>query len=560
MKKIDIDIDSFVNEYQNTYVGLETLCLKYHIGKLRGKKILEDNNVELRDCHSTRKTHNYVVSDWRIEKYQQKSGYHYEVFDNKTDFVSKDYMNSGGFLTTYIKNTYGIETPSLYFRREYYMTTGNYWWEQWLTVRLVEDTLTKKCPYCDWTTVDLDNKSGAFELHLKKSHNMSIEQYLSEHPEDEYYFSNYTKKKKRDDDLVIPNNSVVCPICNKKYWRITESHLLSQHKMTMAEFREKFSGIPVMSNNNLEQTREAQKLGNLSVSKDRFISKYEQEIRDYLTENGVTFEANRQLLIGREIDILIPDKKIGIEFDGLKWHTEWFGKKKHRYHVDKTEKCNQAGYGLIHIFEDEYVNNKALVLEKLGHILNLPSNDVPVAARKCTVKEITKTEAKDFLTKYHIQGFVSSTLYTGAFYNNELIAVMCFKNGNIKNDSWELVRFAGKTGYRLQGVGGKMFSYFISKESPNSVVSFADRRWTLWADNNLYTKLGFKLEKICPPDYKYYNDKVDKYKRIHKMSFSKKELARKYGFSMDLTEKEMALQLGYDRIWDCGLFKYVWYK
>ena len=29
---------------------------------------------------------------------------------------------------------------------------------------------------------------------------------------------------------------------------------------------------------------------------------------------------------------------------------------------------------------------------------------------------------------------------------------------------------------------------------------------------------------------------------------------------MTMTELEMARALGYDRIWDCGLFKYVWEK
>lgn len=27
---------------------------------------------------------------------------------------------------------------------------------------------------------------------------------------------------------------------------------------------------------------------------------------------------------------------------------------------------------------------------------------------------------------------------------------------------------------------------------------------------------------------------------------------------MTMTETEMARELGYDRIWDCGLIKYVW--
>jgi hypothetical protein len=27
-----------------------------------------------------------------------------------------------------------------------------------------------------------------------------------------------------------------------------------------------------------------------------------------------------------------------------------------------------------------------------------------------------------------------------------------------------------------------------------------------------------------------------------------------------MTETEMVKELGYDRIWDCGLIKYVWYN
>jgi hypothetical protein len=105
-----------------------------------------------------------------------------------------------------------------------------------------------------------------------------------------------------------------------------------------------------------------------------------------------------------------------------------------------------------------------------------------------------------------------------------------------------------------------MFTYFIRHYDPNAVVSFADRRWTPWSNNNLYTKLGFELENTTKPDYRYYNEKVDKYKRIHKMSMCKSILHKKYDFPMTMTELEMAKELGYDRIWDCGLFKYVWRK
>jgi hypothetical protein len=137
---------------------------------------------------------------------------------------------------------------------------------------------------------------------------------------------------------------------------------------------------------------------------------------------------------------------------------------------------------------------------------------------------------------------------------------MALKNGNVTNNGWELVRFATDSSYIYQGVASKMFTYFIRHYDPDAVVSFADRRWTPWGDNNLYTKLGFELDKITKPDYRYYNEKVDKYKRFHKMSMCKVILHKKYGLPMTMTEIEMARELGYDRIWDCGLFKYVWRK
>jgi very-short-patch-repair endonuclease len=281
-------------------------------------------------------------------------------------------------------------------------------------------------------------------------------------------------------------------------------------------------------------------------------------LQDFLSKNGIEFSPNRQLLIGKEIDLLIEEKRIGIEFDGLKWHTEWFGKKDRNYHCDKTNRCNEKGYGLIHIFEDEYVNKKEIVLNKLKHLLHLNYNLPKISGRKIQIREIYKYDAQMFLEQYHIQGFSSSTVYLGGFYDNELIAVMAFKHGNVKNPNWELTRFATNFNYIYQGVGSKMFKYFIKTYNPNIIVSFADRRWTPWQDNNLYVKLGFELESINKPDYRYYNEQIDKYKRIHKMAFNKKVLSHKYGFPLTMTETEMAKELGYDRIWDCGLFKYVW--
>ena len=100
-----------------------------------------------------------------------------------------------------------------------------------------------------------------------------------------------------------------------------------------------------------------------------------------------------------------------------------------------------------------------------------------------------------------------------------------------------------------------MFSYFKKNYKPIYVKSFLDRRWCFDCDNNIYTKLGFALDKVEPPNYSYTNGHG---LRMHKFGFRKQILHKKYGLPLSMTESEMTKHLGYYRIWDCGLLKYVW--
>ena len=286
----------------------------------------------------------------------------------------------------------------------------------------------------------------------------------------------------------------------------------------------------------------------------------EMEIYQYLCEkigkeNIILHDRN--ILDGKEIDIFIPQKNIGIEYNGLYWHSEISGKDKW-YHINKLNECNEKGIRLIQIFEDEYFSNKSLVISKIEHILQIPRISLKIMGRKCLIRKIENNVAKEFLTKNHIQGYSNTTISYGAFYQNILIGVMCF-NKTGKDGEWILNRFATDNKYICQGVGGKLFKYFIVENNPTSVKSFADRRWTLSSDKNLYTMMGFSLTEIIGPEYRYINSTNPK-ERIHKFNLRKKSLHRKYDLSMDLTEKEMTQKIGYVKIWDCGLYKYEWKK
>jgi hypothetical protein len=224
---------------------------------------------------------------------------------------------------------------------------------------------------------------------------------------------------------------------------------------------------------------------------------------------------------------------------------------------DMQRNYNKNNRSLIIVYEDEYYSNKELIIEKIKHVMGLGyKGKEKIYGRKCIIKEIEWRDANLFLSKNHIQGGVQSTIYLGAFYDNSLVGVMSFLNEG--DNMWNLTRYASDNKYISCGVAGKIFNYFIRHYKYNEIKTFADKRWTINENNNLYTKLGFVLDKKLPPTYFYIDSVNPEHQRMHKFRFRRDTLIKKYGVSKDMTEKEMAKYLGYNRIWDCGLFKYVW--
>ncbi len=550
------NIQDICESYKKGATILE-LYRKYKISDRRVRRILVEHNIEIYNSHSRT-----VSKDDYFDKCKDRflcDDEHKFIAISKIDgSIFNDFLNQSGVLSKHIFDKLNIKPPTLFFRKKFFHENGFQWYEKWFDIKCIENKReTLKCPFCSWETVDIENTSGMFETHLLKEHSMTIDKFVKKYPSFKTYFSAWASKVEKKKFVNQAKNHISCPICNEKLSSITYTHLKYKHGISFREFKEQYPFFNTISKNTAIKLSECGHKASLNVTKNRYVSKSEKEIQNYISLLGIECDFNRQILIGKEIDILIPSLKIGIEYDGLKWHTEWFGKKDHLYHLNKTIDCNKKGYGLLHIFEDEYINNKELVLSKIKHILKMEDNEIKVGARKCTISQITKTISDEFLDKYHIQGSVSATIYYGAYYENKLIGVMTFKKEN-KDGFWELSRYATDYHYICQGLGGKLFKHFINENNPIEVKSFADRRWTLNAENNLYTKLGFSLENTLRPDYRYYNERIDRYQRFHKFGFRKQILHKKYGLPLSMTETEMVKELGYDRIWDCGLFKYVW--
>jgi len=283
------------------------------------------------------------------------------------------------------------------------------------------------------------------------------------------------------------------------------------------------------------------------------ISSAQKEIYDYICSisDGFT-EQDTTLLHGREIDIINHQKKIGIEYNGLYFHSDEYRDRK--YHVSKLKEMESIGYRLIYIWEDWWVRKKEIVKSMVSSILGTNKNKI--YARNCDIREISDEQVKIFLHHNHIQGASVSKVRIGLFQNDELVSVMTFGSlrktlGTVAKDNhWEMMRFCSKLNTTVVGGASKLFSYFVNIYNPHCVVSYANRDWS---NGNVYKKLGFHFVGTTEPGYFYAKGK----RRFSRSQFTKHKLVSE-GADETKTESTIMKERGYMKIWDTGNLKYVW--
>lgn len=282
-------------------------------------------------------------------------------------------------------------------------------------------------------------------------------------------------------------------------------------------------------------------------------SREQIELQHFIRSCGVQIKENdRQEINPLELDIYIPEKQLAIEFDGLYWHSDI----DKNYHLNKTKLCEEKGIHLIHIFENEWLFKQNIVKSRLKNLLGL--YDHKCYARECEVREIDANISKHFQNENHIQGSASALIHLGLFYNNELVSLMTFgKSRFSKKYDWELVRFCNKLWWHIPGSASKLFNYFKETYHSTSIVSYADRRWTMNSGNTIYDKLGFKFDHLSYPNYWYF--KQNSYQLESRIKYQKHKLKNLLeNFNQNKTEVENMRDNGYKRIFDCGNIVYIW--
>lgn len=136
----------------------------------------------------------------------------------------------------------------------------------------------------------------------------------------------------------------------------------------------------------------------------------ESMIFDYIKSiyPGQVDRHNRKILQRKELDIYIPELNLAFEYNGSLYHASneniWIKSRNisSSYHLSKTINCNNQGIRLIHIFDYQWYNKQDQLKRFIKRqICNLQYVEI----KDLKVKTISKSEAKQFLSKYCIDDF-----------------------------------------------------------------------------------------------------------------------------------------------------------
>lgn len=282
------------------------------------------------------------------------------------------------------------------------------------------------------------------------------------------------------------------------------------------------------------------------------------EIAEYVRSLGLSAVEEHSFPGSRKRwDMVVQEAKLAIEFDGVYYHSEKF-KTNRSAMRDKAKEASSIGYRQLNIWEDEWYEKKVIVKRLIAAACGT-SVESSVYARKSSVAFINKEEARKFLEANHIQGFAVGSHYIGLKNGESLVACMVYsykaagRSTARVEDCVDIQRYA--TSCRVPGGFRKLMKHVLLDEKIQTVISYSDPRLF---SGGMYAKAGFIASPEGAPDYCYTQGKVRVSKRARQKSWFKDREGVLY--DPTLTEYELALLNGYQRLWFRGKVKWTWVR
>lgn len=225
-------------------------------------------------------------------------------------------------------------------------------------------------------------------------------------------------------------------------------------------------------------------------------------VRQYWPSAG-KYKFQERITRPKEIDIYVPELKLGIEYCGLYSHSfadelrpdESDDVVEKSKHYKKMLLAQKEGIELITLFEDDWRDRNIQVWAYLKAKLGVFERKLH--GRKCQVRDIDRQVGIDFMNNYHIQGSeTGSFMYWGLFCGDELVSVMTFgrhPRGNGADGEIYLNRYAVLDGVQIRGGASKLFTVAAAQLRARGYKSVASWSDNCWSSGKIYLQLGFTL-------------------------------------------------------------------
>jgi hypothetical protein len=234
---------------------------------------------------------------------------------------------------------------------------------------------------------------------------------------------------------------------------------------------------------------------------------------------------------------------------GPYFHGKHLSAKDKDYHKKKSVFAAENGYRCIHVWDWDPI-------EKIIYML---CDKEKIYARECEVQVVTKDVIDEFLNLYHLQNTCrGQEICLGLYYKNTLVEVMTFGKPRYNSKyQYELLRLCSRPDYIIIGGANKLFTYFIQKYNPSSILSYCDDSKF---SGNVYTQLGMTLKSKTRPRAHWYNIKTEEHitDNLLRQRGADQLLGTNCGKGTD--NKEIMIQHGFVEVYDCGQSVYTWNK
>lgn len=318
------DINDIIRLYENEIPNTHKLAERFKVGHKKISQILKDNNIQLNSKGGQISIGNSgKIEQSKITRYASNNK-KLVARCKKTGFEFEDANNLSGCLTKHIVEEYGsVPIPTnTYQRKKYEIKHNKKWFEEYFDIIEMDILEVRRCSLCDWVTEDINNKSGCFENHINKIHNINIFDYIEQFKDEIKHHNVLEKQIEKNKILSNDDKSIICLECNNRFIGITNTHMKHEHNMSIDDYKKKWGNKAIIISNDMIKILSENAIEMNKILTPSFTSKPQLEIKDYIeNELGLSvLNNNKKALNGIEIDLLIPDLNIGIEYNGLYWH------------------------------------------------------------------------------------------------------------------------------------------------------------------------------------------------------------------------------------------------